>query len=166
MENISFTGIKNLYIGKNCYNKFGSYVSSLGEIKQGEKEVTEMKIKCQLTDNKDVNGNDLSDFFRCLSKSGQKYLDNCVDKSNPDTLDLFIRRNDIKDDIEKVSYSTFKVNGFDLLAASNKVMPLFTYLAKFTREIVPNSAKSENQKAFLRLANRSICEEVSKYFEL
>ena len=166
MENISFTGIKNLYIGKNNYKKFGSYVSSLGEIKQGEKDVTEIKIKCQLTNNPDGSGNDLSDFWNCLYRSGSNYQNNCINKSTPSTLDLFIRRNEITDDIEKVSYSTFKVNGYDVLPASSKVMALFTYLAKFTREVAADSAKSDAQKHFLNLANKSICEEACKYLDL
>ena len=57
---ISFTGINNLYIGKKAYSKFGTYLGEDRKLKQGKKFYTEIKMKCNLTN--DAQGNDLEDF--------------------------------------------------------------------------------------------------------
>lgn len=63
---ISFTGINNLYIGKKAYSKFGTYLGEDRKLKQGKKFYTEIKMKCNLTN--DAQGNDLEDFQKTLSK--------------------------------------------------------------------------------------------------
>ena len=58
MNNISFTGIKNVYIGKKVYNKFGTYLDASSQLKQGEKVCTDVKISCELVD--DATGSDFT----------------------------------------------------------------------------------------------------------
>lgn len=163
MDNISFTGINNLFIGKKAYSKFGSYITPYGNIQQGDKAVSEILIRCNLTD--DFNGKHLSEFREALNKCDEHYRQNCINPNYPDKIRLFVRNFKI-DDITPISFSNFKINGCEILLHNRNTLPLYTYMAKLTRQIQQLPDISEGQQYYARLFNKNVhttaCEFIDK----
>ena len=151
---INFTGINNIKILKKNYDAFGTYKSVHNNLKQGNKQYTEMKISAKLTD--DETGNHLSDYM----KRTPQYF---INKERPDTIDFYIKRFDAED--EPVSQSMFKLNDKELIINSDKKLPLMTFLARFTRESGNNPKLSMKQQIYMKLANESIAKETTEYIE-
>lgn len=160
---ISFTGINNLYIGKKTYSKVGSYLSNDSKLKQGNKNYTLIKISADLTD--DQNGSDLTDFKTALSKCRPCYQINCINKEQPNKIELLVKRSDIQDDIGKSSHSIFSINNYEIMLDEKQILPLFTYMAKLTRKIAKLQTTSENQKYYANLANKYIDTEARNFIE-
>lgn len=150
----NFTGINNIKILKKNYDAFGTYKNMYGELQQGNKLYTEMKISAKLTN--DQTGNHLTDYIR----STPQYF---VNKEQPDTIDLYIKRFDAEDGI--VNQSLFKLNDKKLIINEDRKLPLMTFLARFTRESANNPELSTNQQKCMNLANKSIHKETVEYLE-
>ncbi len=161
---VSFSGIKNLYIGKRQNSKFGSYVNSDGEIRQNEKSYTQVKIRCELTD--DESGDNLSAFKNALVKSSERCQLNCIDKDNPSRLEILLTRQDIDDQSGLVSHSNIKLNGYDISLNEKGLLPMYTYLAHFSKEIADLPNASDAQKYYANLLNKSVDEEARNYIDL
>ena len=150
---VSFTGINNVYVGKKQVKKFSTYLSNTNELKQGECTYKSVRIKCNLTD--DSKGKDLTEFKTALKKSDTqaKY----INKENPNTIDLMVTNKEANDGIiGKSSTSMIKLNGEDVTLTDRKELPLFTYLAKLTRQLTNSPEVSNNQKVCTNMANEGI----------
>ena len=151
---INFKGINNIKIAKKQYKQFGTYKNLSNDLKHGEKIYTEVKISAQLTDDK--KGNHLSDY---LKRTPEMF----INKENPDTIELHLKRFDVPEDM--VQQSTFKINNKDLVINDDKKLPLMTFLARFTREGINNPELSEKQQKFMKFTNMSIQKETVDYIE-
>ena len=160
---VSFTGIKNLYIGKKTYSKFGSYVTNNGVIKQGDKNYIDVLIKCDLTD--DAQGNHLSEFHEALAKCRPCYQVNCINHQKPNQFTLLMKHFGVKDDVVDVLNSNFKINDYDIMLDEREILPLFSYMAKITRQIAYAKGVSENQQQYAKLVNHGIHNEAVNYID-
>jgi len=163
MNNISFTGIQNLYVGKRNYSKYGSYLSLDGNVKQGNKDFTEVLIKCKLTDDK--YGNHLSEFNEVLSKSRPCYHVNCINKKAPDEIKLLMKHFNVQDDPIDVNNSEFFINDYQIMLDEKQVLPLFSFMAKITRLITNAKGPTENQKQYAKFVNNAVHNEAMNYIE-
>lgn len=161
-NNITFTGITNLYTGEKIYSKFGSYVTN-GDIKQGEKNYKELLIRCKLTD--DSTEKDYTEFWNALGNSRNSYQARCVMQNSKDEIVLNIKRCEVEDDVLDISNSNFTLNGIAIEPNDREVLPLFTYLAKFTRKLAAQPENSPEKKELFNLANKSIHEEAVKFID-
>ena len=163
--NISFTGIDYLQIGKSRSPKshIGLYPSVTGEIKQGEISTNEYKVQVTLTD--DCFGKDYTEMLMAMSKA-EKGL-NTTYLSNPNRIEIHMTKHDVLDDdiFKDYSFSTFKVNGSDVPITGLKTLPLYTVMAKLTREILKQFNLNENQKEVINLVNQSIQTEAEKFID-
>ncbi len=153
--NISFKGINNIKIGKKEYSANGMYQKQDNHIGYRKKNYTELKISVKLTD--DERGNHLSDY---LKRTPVMY----INQQEPDRLELHIKRFDVPE--EKLSQSFFKLNNKDLFLNDDRILPLMTFLARFTRESSKNPEMSVNQRKYLKLANNSISKESLEYIDM
>lgn len=163
MNNISFTGIKNVYIGKKVYNKFGTYLDASSQLKQGEKVCTDVKISCELVD--DAAGSDFTFLKKQLEKCGEHYKNSCLNKDNPNKITMYMRRQDVADDVVDVSNSNFNFNNCSIYLNSKEVLPLYTCMAKITNKISSQPNISMEQKKYSDLFNKSVHEEAVKFIE-
>lgn len=164
ISNISFNGIKNISVHKKEYDKYGPYVTNNGNIKNGDKHYTEVKINCKLTD--DSDGQDLRQFHEALKKSGMRYQANCIDKDNPQHIELKLIRQDIKDSMGHISNSDLLINNFDILLNEKETLPMFSYMAHLTRKIANLPNTSDAQKYYTKLVNKSVDEEARRFLDL
>lgn len=162
-NNITFTGINILSVGQKTETKSGSYITSNGNIKQGEKSYAEYKIKCKLTD--DEFGHDLTDFKNSLTKSHKSYQAQCVEQASSDEIDFRIKRCSVNDEVENITNSNFEINGISVLPNDRNILPLFSFLAKLTRNMAKLPDMSEARRNIFRISNQSIQEEAVKFID-
>ncbi len=160
---VSFTGINNLYVGKKQYSKLGSYLAQNSEIRQGKNNYTLIKLGADLTD--DETGKDLTDFKTTLSKCRPCYQKNCINPQNPNHIDFLVIRKEVKNAIGTLRSSLLQLNNTDILLNEREILPLLTFLAKFTRKIASGKTTSEAQKYYANLANESIQKEAVNIIE-
>lgn len=160
---VSFTGIKNLYIGKKTYSRIGSYLNSKGQIKRGNKDYTDILIKCDLTD--DEQGKHLSEFQETLRKCRPCYEFNCVNSQKPNHFRLIMSHFGVKDDIVDVQNSTFKINDYDIMLDEREILPLFSFMAKITRQIANAKGPTEAYKEHAKFVNYAIHNEAVNFIE-
>lgn len=163
MQNITFRGINSLYTGKKAYSQIGSYVTSKGITKTGPKNYEELIVKCRLTN--DEAGRHLSDFENALSKSCSSYQARTILQNFTNCLSLGVKRCTVQDNIGNISNSNFTLNGTNIMPNSRQILPLFTYLAKFTRELAKQPEISASRKELLQKANLSLHEEAVRFIE-
>ena len=107
MNNISFTGINNLYVGKKSGSSYGEYMTRDGNIKEGEKNNLDVLIKCDLTD--DEQGNHLSEFQEVAKKVGFKTQLEYVNSKNPQKIENLANNVEPQDDYNAHPFTTFKI---------------------------------------------------------
>lgn len=161
---VSFTGIKNLYINKTTFQEFGSYISNDSKVKQGIKDRTNIKIKCDLTD--DEYGYDLSEYKETLAKCRPCYQVNCFDRKNPQKFELLVYRQDVADKKGHVSMSDFLINDYDIMLDERQILPLFTFMAKLSKRIANIMPINAEEKFSANLVNKSVEEEAEKFIAL
>lgn len=160
----SFTGIHNLYIGtKKPYSVHGSYVNNAGIVKQGLKNYTEVLIKCDLSD--DAQGNHLSEFLEILKKCRPCYQVNCINKEKPNHFRLLMTHFGVKDGDVNVLNSSFKINNYDIMLDEKEALPLFSFMAKLTRQIANAKGPTEAYKNYAKFVNHGIHNEAMNYIE-
>ncbi len=164
-NNISFTGLNNLFIGKKLDKRFGSIVRSDGQIVQGQKHYATVLIKGNLTD--DANGADLTEFKTALDKCQDNYTARIIKQKTTDSIRFVTTRCMAKDDTtgEKIFNSNFELNGVSLQPNDRKILPLFTYLAKLTRKLKDMPEMSEDRIKCLNTSNKGIAEEAMKFID-
>ncbi len=160
---VSFTGINNLYIGKKVYSKFGSYINDSGITKRGQKNYTDVLIKCDLTD--DAQGNHLDEFYKTLSQCRPCYQVNCINHEKPNHIELLMSHFGVEDGDSKVLNSNFKINNYDIMLDERQILPLFSYMAKLTKTIANAKGPSENQKEYAMFVNHAVHNEAVNYIE-
>jgi len=163
-NNITFTGINGLYIGKKAADRIGTYINHNGEPACGKKYYTYITLKCRLTD--DANGTDLTNFKKALTKSSGSYQARLLSRTDTGKFDLLVKRCEVFDDAEgKISNSNFELNGISILPNERQVLPLFTYLAALTRKLKAMPDISPERKKYIELTNKSIAEEAVKFID-
>lgn len=160
--NISFTGINNLYIGKKSGSSYGVYMTRDGNIKEGEKEHLDVLIKCDLTD--DEQGNHLSEFQTVAKKVGLNTQLDYINSKNPQKIELLANHIDTQDDCNTLPFTTFKINGTEV-PADRKTLPLYTYMAKFAREISDLDSSTKAQKKYANVVNNFVHDEAVYYID-
>lgn len=159
---VSFTGINNLYIGKKCYSKYGSYLNHKGKVKSGTKNYKDVLIKCNLTD--DDCGRHLTKFQEALSKCRPCYQVNCINTKKPSQIKILMNHFKVTDGAG-VQNSTFKINGYDIMLDEPQVLPLFTFMAKLTHSIASSKENSNAQRCIAKEVNRAIHNEAVNFIE-
>lgn len=163
-NNIAFTGINGLYIGRKAADRIGTYVKSNGELGRGQKYYTHISLKCGLTD--DSKGTDLSDFKNALARCRGSYQARLVSRTDTEKIDFLVKRCEVFDESEgKISNSNFELNGVSVLPNDRQVLPLFTYLAALTRKLKAMPDISPERKKYIALTNKSIDEEAIKFID-
>ena len=59
----------------------------------------------------------------------------------------------------------FKINGTEVVLDDPKVLPLYTYMAKLTREISALQKVSDAQQAYARAVNKYVHDEAVYYID-
>lgn len=160
---VSFTGINNIMMKKQEYDKHGAYLSPDYEIKIGNKHCTILHIHCNLTD--DDKGNDFTNFKTAVSKCGSNYSEYYIDGSTPNQLNIFMKREEANDSLGDVSMSVFWVNGYPVIMDSKNILPLCSYMAHFSKKLAGLPYMSDAGKYYMNLLNKSVDEEARKFLD-
>lgn len=160
---ISFGGIKNLSIKKINHSEYGSYHNNNKIFNYGNKEYEDVFIRCDLTN--DEQGNHLSEFRETLAKCRPCYQVNCQDYKNPNSFDIYMSKFKVKGDSVHIRHSNFYINDYDIMLDEPEILPLYTFMAKITREIAQSKDISAANKERAKTVNTTIQDRVMDYIE-
>ena len=71
----------------------------------------------------------------------------------------------VKDDVVDVLNSNFKINDYDIMLDEREILPLFSFMAKITRQIANEKGLSDIQKLYAKFVNYGIHNEAVNYIE-
>ena len=155
MNNISFTGLANIKMGqsKQWSKCFGLYPSITGEIKRGEKFYRDYKLHVDL-----INDEKTKDFDNLLSAMADASVDFATSyfRGKPNRVEIFLRSFHVNDDVSKIYYFQFRINGVDATLCSRKGLKLYTWLADITRRIGKMPEMTQRQRDFANFLNKRI----------
>lgn len=156
-NNINFTGINNIIPKKNF-----RITGKLGSSKPSTINNVTLTMKLN-----NIDGKDLQEFYDVLEKNSLHSKNQCVNKVQPNKLELFCSNINSSDEKSSfVSASTFDVNGHTIIFDEDGVLPLFTYLSKLTRKISHKEELSAENRDAAKFINSKIQEEAEKYFDI
>lgn len=127
MNNINFTGIKNVGYTQRYYTQKGEYVKTGDEFTEVENEHF---INFELTD--DFNGNDLSEYKRIIRTTD---LHNFVNPVNPNFLNIMISKDVVTDNLGPKKDYQIWINDSDReLEIKDKNLAMMSFIAKMLRK--------------------------------
>ena len=156
---VNFTGLYNLKVEKAKPKTInGMYVSYDKTIKEGKKILNQVKLNFDVTN--DSKGKHFDDLKNAWKKSGRTFVTNA---EHPEKFELLLKNYDIKDDALPLNYSLFTLNKQPIALVSKNDLPLYTQLAKITRELGEQPETTSAQKTYTNFVNSKIAQE-AEYF--
>ena len=158
--NVSFTGINNFKIGRKKSHAPVIYKNNNDEIKQEMANITEIKLRFDLTN--DEKGRDFDELYKAMSDSKRYYT---YDPKNPNHVELYLVRADIQDDVVPVTKNVLKLNNQSINITKRDDLKLYTYLAKLTRKLGEEYTASPEGLECTRMVNGAIHQEAMNYID-
>ena len=156
---VNFTGLYNLKVEKAKPKTInGMYVSYDKTIKEGKKVLNQVKLNFDVTN--DSKGKHFDDLKNAWEKSGRTFVTNA---EHPEKFELHLKNYDIKDDALPLNYSLFTLNKQPIALVSKNDLPLYTQLAKITRELGEQPETTSAQKTYTNFVNAKLAQE-AEYF--
>lgn len=157
---VSFTGINNIKVLKSQKQGFGLFQGADKEMKQGNLNLTEIKLRFNLTN--DADGKDMDELQTALKKAGRGYSYN---PQTPDMVELHLKDIKADDGVVPVTNSLLSINGQDINITKREDLGLYTYLAKLTRKIGQRPDMSPAQKECTGMINNAIHNKAVEYID-
>lgn len=152
--NVSFTGVNNLMF-LNSSKKLPDelYRDSDGNIRR---ETINEKTIFMSADLDDKGTKDLTEFNTALKKSRPCYQFNCINRENPNRLDLHCTTFSAP----KFKQSVFKLNNYELMLDEKQILPLMDYLDNLLKNIGKNSKYGLSADEYVSQISNAIKSEV------
>ena len=157
---VSFTGINNIKVLKSQKQGFGVFQGADRELKQGDLNLTEVKLRFNLTN--DETGKDMEELQTALKNAKRGYS---YDAKNPDLVEIHLKHIDADDGVIPVSNSILSLNGQDINVKGREDMGLYTYLAKLTKRICQRPEMSPAQKQYTNMVRSAIHDNAVYYID-
>lgn len=157
---VSFTGINNVKILRSQKQHYGMFQDADNKIKEGNVNLTEIKLRFYLTN--DSDGKDMDELQNALKKAKRGYSYNT---QTPDLVELHLKRVDADDGVIPVSNSLLSINGQNINITKREDLGLYTYLAKLTRRIGQRPDISPAQKECTNMINNAIHDNAVNYID-
>ncbi len=154
--NINFTGINNI-ISKTHSHVIGSFETNSRSCFKS------VNIKMELND---IGERDFQEFEKSLKKSATYCQQNCLNKNEPDKLELICTNITESYKPDENSSSSFNINGTEIVFDEDGVLPLFTYIAKITKKISKNQNIPIEEREAAKFINNKIQQEANRYFDI
>mgnify|MGYP003306213496 CR=1 FL=1 len=88
-----------------------------------------------------------------------------MNQQKPQHVEILAQHGKVPEDESALPFTTFKINGTEVVLDDPKVLPLYTYMAKLTREIAGLSKISDAQQAYARAVNKYVHDEAVYYID-
>ena len=170
---INFTGIKNINLAEAKYRDFGVYLNRMNEVTQGERYNKIVSLTADLDDTV-MSGEDI--YQKNYRPHMRHYLDalqklNDFEKfknilgSDPKKMNIVMMRQYVPDNLGSVSNAVFTINGQSIPLTNRNVLPLYTFMARVTRDILKLVELPERARKSIKLMNNSISKEAAEFIE-
>ncbi|MCR5266191.1 MAG: hypothetical protein K6E29_06315 [Cyanobacteria bacterium RUI128] len=148
---VSFTGVNNVKVLRVKRQGFGLFQGADREIKQGNLNITEVKLRFTLTN--DAEGKDMDELQAALKKAGRSYS---YDPQKPDTVELHLKNIHGDDGVVPTTNSLLSLNCQDINITKREDLGLYTYLAKLTQRIGQKPDLSPGKKEYTNMIHDAI----------
>ncbi len=157
---ISFTGLRNVKVLRSEKQGEGMFLGFDNELKNGALNVTEVKLKFNLTN--DADGKDMEELQKALKKAGRGYSYNT---QCPDTVELHLKNVVGNDGVVPMSRSLINLNSQNINISKREDLSLYTYLAKLVKRICQRPEISPAQQKYINLISKAIKENAVYYID-
>ena len=171
---ISFNGINNLLI-RTCKGKeYGLYLNNASQLEQGEKYYTIVSLKADLDGNV-IKGEDknkegfkthIDQYFEALQKLKHFVLAQKIyNIESPGEIEIVMKHYRAPDNLGEVNESMFIINGEKIPLVHRNILPLYSFMARVTRDIIKLFELPSEIKQSVQLMNRSIADKAEEFIE-
>lgn len=172
--NISFNGIKNLNIKTTKVDGYGFYLNNADNLELGDKYYTMVTLNANL-DGTVIKGEDtmqpnfqthIVQYFDALNKLKHFVLaQKILGIEEPGKIELIMKHFYAPDNLGEVNQATFYLNGEEIPILHRNVLPLYSFLARLTRDILKHFELPADAKKDVELMNTSIAREAEEFIE-
>ena len=172
---INFTGIKNLDVKIFKADGYGFYLNNAHNIDQGDKFYTIVSLKADIdgTAMKGENTNapnykpHFTQYFEALQKLkhfvlAQKILG--IDEQ--DKIEIIMKHYHAPDNLGDVNSATFMLNGQEVPLVHRNVLPLYSFMARVTKDVLKFFNLRPETREAIQLMNDSIAKEAEEFIEI
>ena len=171
---INFTGIKNLNIRTFKANGYGFYLNNANHIEQGYKYHTVVSLKADI-DGTPINGENVNaqgykshieQYFESLKKLKHFVLaQKILGIDGQDNVEIIMKHYHAPDNLGDVNSATFMINGQDVPLVHRNVLPLYSFMARVTRDVLKYFELGPETRKSVKLMNDSIAKEAEEFIE-
>ncbi len=171
---INFTGIKNLDIKTFKADGYGFYLNNANHIEQGDKFYTIVSLKADL-DGTVIKGENtkapgfqphITHYFEALQKMKHFVLaQKILGIENQDQVEIIMKHYHAPDNLGDVNQASFMLNGQSVPLVHRNVLPLYSFMARVTRDILKFFDLSPKTRESVQLMNNSIAKEAEEFIE-
>lgn len=171
---INFTGIKNLDIKTFRAKGYGFYVDNACQIAQGDKYYTVVSIKGDL-DNTVIKGENnsqegfkthLVQYINALQKLKRfDLIQRFVNFECPENIEIIMKHFYAPDNLGDINQASFILNGQQIPLVHRNILPLYSFMARTTKDILRFFDISPQTRASVKLVNKSIAQTAEEFIE-
>lgn len=166
MDNISFTGFKNVKIKLDTRDRIVPCTFSNNVTRNCNAKYKGITINCDLFNSEAINDNHLIQFYELMRKVKRNF----INPNSPQHLEMkFEKFNVLNSDGDVINISRFcEINGenVNLENPQDRIfLPLYTFMAKLTREINEKCNICELGHDSVKLANKIIHKSAVNFIE-
>jgi len=171
---MNFTGIKNLDIKTFKADGYGFYLNNAYKLEQGNKFYTIVSLKTQI-DGKQMKGEDINSpnykshidqYLEALEKLKHFVLARKIlGFDEQGKIEIIMKHYYAPDNLGDVNRATFIFNGQEIPLVHRNVIPLYSFMARVTKDVLKFFNLSPKTKESVRLMNESITNEAVEFIE-
>ncbi len=172
--NVSFTGIKKLDIRTFKADGYGFYVNNACQIEEGDKYYTIVALKADL-DGTPLKGENIeaegykphiTQFIESLNKLKHFVLaQKILQGDNPGEIEILMKHFRAPDNLGEVNQASFTLNGQEIPIVHRNVLPLYSCLARITKDILKFFDLSPESRKSVQLMNDSLTGNAVEFIE-
>lgn len=172
---INFTGIKNLDIRTFKAEGYGFYLNNANHLEQGEKYYTIVSLKADIdgTPMKGENINSenfkshITQYFEALQKLKHFVLaQKIMSIEDQGEIEIIMKHFHAPDNLGNVNQASFILNGQQVPLVHRNVLPLYSFMARLTKDILKFFNLSPKTRESVQLMNDSIAREAAEFIEI
>lgn len=172
---ISFNGIYNLNIKTYKAQGYGHYLNNAMQITQGPKDYTIVSLRADL-DNSVIKGeNPTKENFKPHLKQYADALRNLNNipmakrifdfENQNNKVEIIMKHFHAPDNLGDINQASFMLNGEQIPITERNILPLYTFMARLTRDVAKFFNIPPQIKESVKLMNKSIAQNAEEFID-
>lgn len=171
---ISFNGIKNINVKTFKVDGYGLYLNNAHQIAEGDKYYTMVALKADLDgtplEGENINSDEyiphITQYFESLQKLRHFVLaQKILDIENLGGVEIIMKHFKAPDNLGDINQASFMINGQEVPLVHRNVLPLYSLMARVTKDILKFFKLSPKARESVQLMNDSIASTAEEFIE-